>query len=123
MTLVYVYVALAAYNLEMLTLPMASVETIVDGAASVAGVERMMALKRGVGGEREEDGRRGGAGARSRRKKGERNRERESDRVGIGEGTDWTRVWDEGTDAVMDVPLAGVCEVLYGRGTDGDGAA
>jgi PIG-P protein len=94
-TLVYVYVALAAYNIEMLTLPMASVETVVDGAASVAGVEGMRRLK-----------------VRSGR--GNRGRE---------EWTDWTRVWDEGTDAVMDVPLAGVCEVLYGQRRDTDGSA
>ena len=29
-------------------------------------------------------------------------------------------MWGEGTDAVMDVPLAGVCEVLYGEGRDWD---
>ncbi|OAA55016.1 pig-p domain containing protein [Niveomyces insectorum RCEF 264] len=26
---------------------------------------------------------------------------------------DWKRLWSESTDAVMDIPLAGVCEVLY----------
>lgn len=26
----------------------------------------------------------------------------------------WKLVWNEGTDAVMDVPIGGVCEVLYG---------
>lgn len=28
---------------------------------------------------------------------------------------DWKRLWNEGTDAVMDVPIGGVCEILYGR--------
>ena len=28
--------------------------------------------------------------------------------------TDWKKLWNEGTDAVMDVPVGGVCEVLYG---------
>jgi len=31
---------------------------------------------------------------------------------------DWRNIWNEGTDAVMDVPLGGVCEVLYGSGKD-----
>ena len=26
------------------------------------------------------------------------------------------QLWNEGTDAVMDVPLGGVCEILYGEG-------
>ena len=29
-------------------------------------------------------------------------------------GRDWKRFWNEGTDAVMDVPVGGVCEILYG---------
>ncbi|CAK7268521.1 hypothetical protein SEPCBS119000_003104 [Sporothrix epigloea] len=39
MTLVYIYVALAAYNTEILTLPLDSIETIVDGAAKMAAVD------------------------------------------------------------------------------------
>lgn len=33
-------------------------------------------------------------------------------------GTDWSErgLWSEGTDAVMDVPVGGVCRVLYGGG-------
>ena len=27
----------------------------------------------------------------------------------------WAAIWSEGTDAVMDVPIGGVCEVLYGN--------
>ena len=27
---------------------------------------------------------------------------------------DWTDAWSGGTDAVMDIPIGGVCEVLYG---------
>ena len=27
---------------------------------------------------------------------------------------DWKTSWSEGTDAVMDVPVGGVCEILYG---------
>ncbi|KAJ3534663.1 hypothetical protein NM208_g7446 [Fusarium decemcellulare] len=32
----------------------------------------------------------------------------------------WREIWSEGTDAVMDIPLAGVCEVLYGEGREED---
>jgi hypothetical protein len=28
----------------------------------------------------------------------------------------WKQIWNQGTDAVMDVPIGGVCEVLYGDG-------
>ncbi|KAI4257640.1 MAG: hypothetical protein L6R42_005530, partial [Xanthoria sp. 1 TBL-2021] len=27
----------------------------------------------------------------------------------------WASIWDEGTDAVMDIPVGGVCQVLYGQ--------
>ena len=30
----------------------------------------------------------------------------------------WKDIWSEGTDAVMDVPVGGVCEVLYGQERD-----
>ena len=29
-------------------------------------------------------------------------------------------LWNEGTDAVMDVPIGGVCEILYGKADDDD---
>lgn len=82
MTLCYIYVALAGYNVEILTVPMASVETVVDGAGKVAPCTR-----RAPGGRR-------------------------------GRVLEWKEVWSEGTDAVMDVPLGGVCEVLYGEGRE-----
>ena len=28
---------------------------------------------------------------------------------------EWKRLWNEGTPAVMDVPVGGVCEILYGN--------
>ena len=34
---------------------------------------------------------------------------------GEGERVDWGAFWNVGTDAVMDVPIGGVCEILYGR--------
>ncbi|WKT39550.1 PIG-P [Fusarium oxysporum f. sp. vasinfectum] len=76
MTVVYIYVALAAFNTEMLTVPLSSVETVVDGAGKLAEIDAKGRLR------------------------GSRNRER------------------KGTDAVMDIPLAGVCEVLYGEGKE-----
>ncbi|MCJ1400981.1 hypothetical protein MMC11_004192 [Xylographa trunciseda] len=90
--LVYIYAALAGYNTGTLTLPMSSVENIVDEAANVAVLD-----------ERGRIVRRGGGAAR----------------VGRGgrawEGS-WAERWSEGTDAVMDVPVGGVCEILYGDG-------
>jgi phosphatidylinositol glycan class P protein len=34
----------------------------------------------------------------------------------LGKDVEWRRLWSEGTDAVMDVPIGGVCEILYGAG-------
>ncbi|KAI9710463.1 MAG: hypothetical protein M1812_007431 [Candelaria pacifica] len=99
MLLVYIYVALASYNTGYLTLPLNSIENLVDDAANIAvidGKERM---------------RKGGS-------------ERWKGAVEMTKGTgklkkiDWREVWMEGTDAVMDVPIGGVCEILYGEGRD-----
>ena len=95
MSLVYVYVALASYNTEILTVPMASVETIVDGAGRAAVIDskgRIQGVAVPPGAER-------------------------SKRDSAGR-IQWRDVWSFGTDAVIDVPLAGVCEVLYGEGRD-----
>ncbi|KAF5027749.1 hypothetical protein F66182_127 [Fusarium sp. NRRL 66182] len=91
MTVVYIYVALAAYNTELLTVPLSSVETVVDDAGKLAEIDAKGRLR------------------------GSRNRERKVQ----GNGRlRWREIWSEGTDAVMDVPLAGVCEVLYGEGRE-----
>ncbi|KAF6529904.1 hypothetical protein HZS61_001216 [Fusarium oxysporum f. sp. conglutinans] len=91
MTVVYIYVALAAFNTEMLTVPLSSVETVVDGAGKLAEIDAKGRLR------------------------GSRNRERKVH----GDGRlRWREIWCEGTDAVMDIPLAGVCEVLYGEGKE-----
>lgn len=86
MTLVYIYIALAAYNTEYLTLPMNSIENIVDEAANIATVERQRNTRFGPLGTWEE-----------------------------GDELDWASLWDEGTDAVMDIPVGGVCQILYGQ--------
>lgn len=114
MLLVYIYVALAAYNVEILTLPMGSIETVVDEAAQVAVVDNRGRI-RAVG----KRGRDRGEGHR-RKGSGRSNRDEEGGGGQHG-GLDWREVWNEGTDAVMDVPLAGVCEVLYGYGGEGEG--
>jgi phosphatidylinositol glycan class P protein len=93
MLLVYIYIALASYNTEYLTLPLTSIETIIDDAANVATID--------------EKGRVG-------RMKGSKKK-----RVKAGKGLrEWKAAWSHGTDAVMDVPLGGVCEVLYGSGRE-----
>jgi phosphatidylinositol N-acetylglucosaminyltransferase subunit P len=95
MLVVYVYVALACYNTEYLTLPLGSLETVVDEAAKVACVDSRGRLRMTKG--REDVG-----GAKVS----------ESRALEI----EWRAVWNKGTDGVMDVPLAGVNEVLYGYG-------
>lgn len=112
--LVYIYVALALYNTEYLTLPLQSLETIVDDAGKIAVVDGrgriVVSEERRRNLERERE-RRGKSDGRHHQRKQSANghglfgRERE---------VDWRECWNEGTDAVMDVPLAGVCEILYG---------
>ncbi|KAM7194513.1 putative pig-p domain containing protein [Rhypophila sp. PSN 637] len=146
MALVYIYVALALYNTEYLTLSLESVETVVDEAANVAVVDSKGRLRRGGDGpvkwtgngsgkvhghghHGKEKGKRAkgksqgtaATGREKRRTAVERERERERRKdVLFPDGTlNWREVWNEGTDAVMDVPLGGVCEVLYGELRDG----
>ncbi|KAL8695738.1 MAG: hypothetical protein Q9224_003198 [Gallowayella concinna] len=88
MTLVYIYVALASYNTEYLTLPMNSIENIVDDAANIATVERQRNAKTNAAGH--------------------------LDSVKDA-GMEWASLWNEGTDAVMDIPVGGVCQILYGQ--------
>lgn len=110
MLLVYIYVALASYNTGYLTLPLSSIETIIDDAANVATVDGR--------------GRLGGShvGIKEKEKEKEKAKEKRdrSDRWDRGDRAektikDWKATWSVGTDAVMDVPLGGVCEVLYGN--------
>ncbi|RMD41298.1 hypothetical protein DV735_g3845, partial [Chaetothyriales sp. CBS 134920] len=86
MLLVYIYVALLAYNVEYLTLPLNSSECMVDEAGNVAILDSSGRIRKG-----------GSASI--------------SDL-----NLSWKQIWNEGTDAVMDVPIGGVCEVLYGDG-------
>ena len=126
MTYVYIYVALAAYNTEILTLPLSSIETIVDDAAQVAVVDSKGRLRADE--RRRRERKRAAAAVSGGKSKAGRSRasgadERDRDARNLltpGGGLNWRAVWNEGTDAVMDVPLAGVCEVLYGEGRDWD---
>ncbi|KAJ1327525.1 phosphatidylinositol N-acetylglucosaminyltransferase subunit P [Microdochium nivale] len=99
MLLVYIYVALAAYNTEILTLPMSSIETVVDEASKIAAIDFKGQLRPG------------GATAQTEWKPIPEDKAR---------NMQWASIWNEGTDAVMDVPLAGVCEVLYANVSDDD---
>lgn len=90
MTLVYIYVALASYNTGYLTLPMNSIENIVDEAAHVAVLDSHRRIQRKAG----------HTGAVIS--------------IDDAKEVDWRTLWNEGTNAVMDVPVGGVCEILYG---------
>lgn len=176
MLIVYIYVALAAYNTEYLTLPLSSLETVVDDAANIAPVvfpgedagedsedeadeadekedadeDEDTDGEEGHGGREKGDGKflsvgqaektDGSAGKKGRGP--QQNRPASSGRQGNtgklaptdnqqqqrrrqvsearAEKIDWRAVWNRGTDAVMDVPLAGVNEVLYGYYDDDD---
>ena len=98
MLLVYIYVALASYNTGYLTLGMESIETIIDDAANVAVIDCKGRMRSGI--EMQRAAAAGGKKVKS----------------GAGGSVEeWKSAWSQGTDAVMDVPLGGVCEVLYGE--------
>lgn len=86
---------------------MSSIENIVDEAADVAVLDGNGKIKRrkqkraAGGGEGEEEGE-GMVGLWP-------------DEVNVVGGRDWVGFWREGTDAVMDIPVGGVCEILYGE--------
>lgn len=114
---IYIYVALASYNRGYMTLKLDSLECLVDEASDVAAPDfdgRILRAKDRKGGKW-----RGPGPAASKPKDGRR---KGGDREGGLTQLDWRRVWGEGTDAVLDVPWGGVCEVLYGstRADDGE---
>lgn len=135
MLLCYIYVALASYNTGYLTLGLESVETIVDEAANVATLDGKGSManswdkKRkhnGAGGsstvkEKKEGHKRNGSEGRKEGKKREKElRKAEKRRAREGGQRNWKEIWSKGTDACLDVPLGGVCEVLYGEERDPD---
>ena len=114
MFLVYIYVALLSYNVEYLTLPMASLECMVDETANIAVLDSKGRIRRG-GSKNINSANGNGGWARGNGLNGLNGMT-----TGYGRGrperVNWRSVWNEGTDAVMDVPIGGVCEVLYGEG-------
>ena len=114
MAVVWIYVALASYNVEYLTRSMNSIENMVDEAAQIAVVDASgKIVRKTLNGK--------GKGEVEEWTPGE-------DGVGpcdegVAAGRDWKTRWSEGTHAVMDIPIGGVCEILYGPGREEDGIA
>jgi phosphatidylinositol glycan class P protein len=109
----YIYVALASYNTGSLTLGMANIENLVDEAAQIAVVDK--------------DGKIIGPKKQSRFRTSGKSNKHHARRHSSGKGAiggpyvllgnrevRWAEIWDEGTDAVLDIPIGGVCEILYG---------
>lgn len=140
MMLVYIYVALACYNTEHLTLRLDHIETMVDETSNIAilddngqvrrggskrWVREMEERKRYEAHQHHKDKKRKSGGHGQSHGKREKKKERKpteqrygyngpATTMGRAGGLSWTQIWSTGTDAVMDVPLGGVCEVLYG---------
>jgi phosphatidylinositol glycan class P protein len=112
MLLVYIYVALLAYNVEYLTLPLESVECIVDDAANIAVLDSKGRVRKG--GSKRSAGRFGkpaaAAAAATAAQPGIASPGMSRSKA---DKMNWRQMWNEGTDAVMDIPIGGVCEVLY----------
>jgi phosphatidylinositol glycan class P protein len=107
----YIYVALASYNTRYLTLALNSCENLVDECAQMAVVDSttgkivrdpLLAMDKGTG---------AGEGVPRRRRTSF-----SAYQFGASDDVDWDSLWSTGTDAVMDVPIGGVCEMLYGGG-------
>jgi phosphatidylinositol glycan class P protein len=120
MGLGYIYVALASYNTGHLTLSMNSLGNMVDVAGKIAVVDRDGRIVRSSDANKSPT-----SPVKSRkagRNKG-RNHSRQNSAVmlfgapNLGKDVDWGSLWSQGTDAVMDVPIGGVCEILYGEGS------
>lgn len=113
---IYIYVALASYNTKYLTLPLNSIENLVDECAQVAVVDRETGLIVRdpvlVTDKLHEKDKEKGTKATML---GKAMDDFESYQFSAGDDVDWKGFWSMGTDAVMDVPIGGVCEILYGR--------
>lgn len=114
MLIIYIYVALASYNTGYLTLPLNSIENLVDETAQVAIVDRetgkivrdsVMVTEKLH--DKDKDKGIYASGHDSRRGSFSAYQFSPTDEVS------WKELWTVGTDAVMDVPIGGVCEILY----------
>ncbi|KAF2738644.1 PIG-P-domain-containing protein [Polyplosphaeria fusca] len=108
-TVLYIYVALASYNTRYLTLPLSSCENLVDECGQVAIVDKRT---RKLAREQPRKAREKDHGGKSTPR---RNVLADS-QFSASDEVDWKKLWSVGTDAVMDVPIGGVCEILYGQG-------
>ena len=104
-----------------MTLDLGSVECIVDATAQVAIVDERGRIVRG-GQQMDERGVDGRVKSpmKSPHKQGRHDHGPVALEEQIPDALDWKIVWNEGTDAVMDVPIGGVCEILYGSEREGD---
>jgi phosphatidylinositol glycan class P protein len=111
---IYVFVALASYNTGYLTLPVDSIENLVDRASQVAVIDREGKIIPPRTYSRYQITRTGPSGRHSRQHSGK------TLNPGLprGANVNWQAVWDESTDAVLDIPIGGVCEILYGEGRE-----
>jgi phosphatidylinositol N-acetylglucosaminyltransferase subunit P len=128
-TILYIYIALASYNTQHLTLPMANIENLVDEAAQIAVIDRVGRLVNrkkaarfgGKDGHGHHHRKGGGRGKHSHQNSGSGLMGPVAKSVFGAQGPlahdfDWRRPWSEGTDAVMDVPIGAVNQILYGEG-------
>ncbi|KAI5365500.1 hypothetical protein Slin14017_G053900 [Septoria linicola] len=121
MLIVYIYVALASYNVGYLTLPLKSVECLVDEAANVAVIDasgKIIRNEKSSWKNDEQPGHKqnGSIGKKSgpKTRGGAQSRQSSISKAQLSPELDWRTLWNEGTDAVMDIPIGGVCEILYG---------
>ncbi|CAK3940433.1 related to pigp_human [Lecanosticta acicola] len=122
MLIVYIYVALASYNVGYLTLPLKNVECLVDEAANVAVVDETGKIIRNeqaswLSGAPDAGKQKGSVGKKSG---GKVKPNPQSSYNAPQPELDWRSLWNEGTDAVMDIPIGGVCEILYGAHDEDD---
>lgn len=111
MLIVWIYVALASYNIGYLTLGLERLEGLVDEASQVAVLDERGRIVRGGGSGVSEN-----FGVKATKK-----RRVVSATVVEEWRTELGAAWSVGTDAVMDIPIGGVCEILYGDGRINDG--
>lgn len=118
MLILYIYVALSSYNIGYLTLPLKSVECLVDEAANVAVVDETGKIIRNEqaswGHKETQSSKQNGSLGRKAGGKGKHSRQPSVTKTQTNPDLDWKTLWNEGTDAVMDIPIGGVCEILYG---------
>lgn len=109
---IYIYVALASYNTRYLTLRLNSIENLVDECAQIAVVDRETGeiVRHSTHADAVQEDKGKGPGERT-----DRQSSFSAHRYLAEESVDWKALWSTGTDAVMDVPIGGVCEILYGE--------